>query len=293
MAYLYGKPLADILVAQACAYAATLPAPPHLAVLLVGENPNSLVYINAKRKAAERAGIKFTLHHLPAVSTRADIHAVIETLNNDPHTHGLILQLPLPETLWHEKEYFLSAIALHKDVDGLTPANQLQLKQNDINSLTPATPLGVMRLLAHAGVVLLHKQVVVIGRSQLVGAPLAVLLEQAGAHVQVCHRQTPDIAAHTRHADIIISAAGHPGLITPDMLTSGVVLVDVGLTTAQEAHGKRILLGDMHPACGEKAAYITPVPGGVGPMTVACLLTNVIDAAYTQQGLPKPVWQLA
>ena len=260
---------------------------PHLAVILVGDDPASVSYVTAKQRAAEEIGMEAEIHRHagsgdPAAVTAA-IKALIERLNGDPAVHGLILQLPAPEGV--DEELLLRTIEPGKDVDGLHPVNQGRLLQGRARYY-PATPHGVQQLLIRSGNDPGGKAVVITGRSTLVGLPLALMLLQkragANATVTVCHTATRDLGSFTRRADILVAAAGQPGMITADMVKPGAVVIDVGVHRVEDPTRKRgyRLVGDVDfEAVREQAAFITPVPGGVGPMTVAMLLTNVARAA--------------
>lgn len=254
---------------------------PRLDVVLVGQNPASKIYVNMKGKTAQSVGIDFHLHTLPATTSAADLTAVLQNLNHNPAVHGILLQLPLPEHL--DRLQALNTIAPHKDVDGLTDASLLALEHNR-PGLRPCTPLGIMRLLAWAKVPLRGAHAVVVGRSRIVGKPVATMLDQADATVSVCHSKTVDLAAHIRQADIVIAAAGTPNLITSDMLKPQAVVIDVGINSYVDSQGISRLRGDCdYASCAAVAKYITPVPGGVGPMTVTTLMTNLLDAVALQQ----------
>ena len=260
---------------------------PHLAVILLGDDPASASYVTAKQRAAEETGMEAEIHRHagsgdPAAVTAAS-KALIERLNGDPTVHGMILQLPVPEGV--DEELLLRTIEPGKDVDGLHPVNQGRLLQGRARYY-PATPHGVQQLLIRSGNDPGGKAVVITGRSTLVGLPLALMLLQkragANATVTVCHTATRDLGSFTRRADILVTAAGQPGMITADMVKPGAVVIDVGAHRVDDPTRKRgyRLVGDVDfEAVREQAAFITPVPGGVGPMTVAMLLTNVARAA--------------
>ena len=260
---------------------------PHLAVILLGDDPASASYVTAKQRAAEETGMEAEIHRHagsgdPAAVTAAS-KALIERLNGDPTVHGTILQLPVPEGV--DEELLLRTIEPGKDVDGLHPVNQGRLLQGRARYY-PATPHGVQQLLIRSGNDPGGKAVVITGRSTLVGLPLALMLLQkragANATVTVCHTATRDLGSFTRRADILVAAAGQPGMITADMVKPGAVVIDVGVHRVDDPTRKRgyRLVGDVDfEAVREQAAFITPVPGGVGPMTVAMLLTNVARAA--------------
>ena len=260
---------------------------PHLAVILVGENPASASYVRGKQRAGQETGIRVVIHKLETEldprQTERRIRDRIELLNADADVHGIILQLPLPEGV--DADTLLDRIDPLKDVDGLHPTNQGRILQGRERYL-PATPHGVQQLLVRSGADPGGKHVVIVGRSRLVGMPLAAMLAQkrqgANATVTVCHTHTQDLHAVTRTADILVAATGRPGTITADMVHDGVTVIDVGVNRVEDASRKRgyRLVGDVDFASvSEVASAITPVPGGVGPMTVAMLLNNVTRAA--------------
>jgi methylenetetrahydrofolate dehydrogenase (NADP+)/methenyltetrahydrofolate cyclohydrolase len=246
----------------------------------VGVDEGSAAYVRSKRKAALEVGLRAEEHHLPADTTTAEVRAVVERLNADAAVDGILVQLPLPAGC--DERAILDAIAPEKDVDGLHPVNAGKLAAGRDDGLVPCTPLGVMRLLAEAGCDPRGKDAVVIGRSPLVGRPMAHLLVRADATVTVCHAQTRDLEAKVRGAEIVVAAAGSPGLVLAGWIRPGAVVIDVGLTRG--ADGK--LHGDVEPSAAERAAAITPVPGGVGPMTIAGLLANALRAALLRAGAP-------
>ena len=266
---------------------------PGLAVILVGEDPASQSYVKAKAKASAEIGIRGDVHRLEGTGapaeTEAETRALIEALNADPKVDGIIVQLPLPDGV--AAEALLRAIDPRKDVDGLHPENQGHLLQGAPRFL-PATPHGVQQLLVRTGNDPGGKHVVIAGRSKLVGMPLAAMLLQkragANATVTVCHTGTPDIALHTRQAEILVAAMGRPGGITAEMVRPGAVVIDVGVNRVDDesrARGYR-LVGDVDfEPVRAKASFITPVPGGVGPMTVTMLLTNVVRAARERRSV--------
>lgn len=255
---------------------AALPAPPGLATILVGDDPASAVYVRMKREDSAEVGIE-SFHHEPGgdVSQEA-LAALIESLNADERVHGILLQLPLPDHL--DQDPLIALIDPAKDVDGLTPISAGLLVQGHPEAIAPCTPSGVMELLREAEVELEGARAVVIGRSILVGKPLAALLLAANATVTHCHSRTRDLAAVCREADVIVAAAGMPGLVTAEMVREGATVIDVG---TNRVDGK--LVGDVEfESVRERAGAITPVPGGVGPMTRAMLLVNTLDAARSR-----------
>ena len=244
---------------------------PHLAVILVGENAASQTYVRSKERACQNAGIRSTVLRLPETCTAEELEERIQALNADPGVHGILVQLPLPGHL--DSDRILEKIAPEKDVDGFHRVNMGSLVLNR-PGFVPCTPLGIMHLLERSGINPCGKHAVVVGRSHIVGRPMALLLLSADATVTVCHSRTGDLASYTRQADILIAAAGKPGIIKPDMVKPGAVVIDVGINRVD---GK--LTGDVDEGVRDVAGYLTPVPGGVGPMTVAMLLQNTLQAA--------------
>jgi methylenetetrahydrofolate dehydrogenase (NADP+) / methenyltetrahydrofolate cyclohydrolase len=249
---------------------------PGLATILVGDDPASAVYVRMKREDCAQVGIE-SFHHEPGGDvSREELAELIEACNADARVHGILLQLPLPDHL--DQDALIPLIGREKDVDGLTPANAGLLAQGREEALVPCTPAGVMELLAHANVELEGARAVVIGRSILVGKPLATLLLAANATVTHCHSRTRDLAAVCREADVICAAVGRLSTVTADMVREGAVVIDVGTNRTDDG-----LRGDVDfDAVREKAGAITPVPGGVGPMTRAMLLSNTVRAARAQ-----------
>jgi methylenetetrahydrofolate dehydrogenase (NADP+)/methenyltetrahydrofolate cyclohydrolase len=246
---------------------------PGLAVVLVGEDPASAVYVRNKVKDCAEVGIASTLDRLPADTTEAALLARIAALNADPAVHGILVQLPLPKHI--DEHRVIESIAPAKDADGFHVSNVGQLVVGQ-PLFRPCTPYGVMKMLEHAGTRLDGAEAVVIGRSNIVGKPQALMLLAAGATVTVCHSRTKDLPAHTRRADVLVAAVGRPNLVTADMVKPGATVIDVGMNRG--ADGK--LCGDVDFAgVSQVAGAITPVPGGVGPMTRAMLLVNTIEAA--------------
>lgn len=246
---------------------------PGLAIVQVGQHAPSDIYVGKKVEACAKAGIRADVQHYPANITDAFLLARIRELNADPNVHGILVQLPLPDTL--STKVILDAIDPDKDVDGLHPLNIGRLHAGR-PGLVPCTPLGVMRLLADHHVDLKGKHAVVVGRSAIVGRPMSWLLLRAHATVTTCHRHTPDTQAHAARADVLVVAVGRPGLVTADWVKPGAVVVDVGINRIP---GGRVVGDVAFDEVAERASAITPVPGGVGPMTVAMLLQNVLDAA--------------
>jgi methylenetetrahydrofolate dehydrogenase (NADP+)/methenyltetrahydrofolate cyclohydrolase len=251
---------------------------PGLAVVLVGEDPASSVYVRNKVKDCGEVGIASTLDRLPADTTEDALLARIAVLNADPSVHGILVQLPLPAHI--DAHRVIEAISPAKDADGFHVSN-VGLLLTGQPLFRPCTPYGVMKMLEHAGARLDGAEAVVIGRSNIVGKPQALMLLAEGATVTICHSRTRDLAAHTRRADIIVAAVGRIGLVTADMVKPGAIVIDVGMNRG--ADGK--LCGDVDfAAVREVASAITPVPGGVGPMTRAMLLVNTIEAAERAAG---------
>ena len=261
---------------------------PGLVTILVGADPASQVYVGAKEKTSKELGIYSERYDLPEETTQAELMKLIDQLNKDPKIHGILVQLPLPKHL--NEEEVLYAISPKKDVDGFHPVNLGKLIIGKPDYL-PCTPAGIQQLLIRSGTKIEGAEVVVVGRSNIVGKPIANILlqkqEGANATVTVCHTRTQNISLHTKRADIIIVAAGKPKAVTADMVREGVVVIDVGVNeVGRTAEGKRILVGDVDfDAVKEKARAITPVPGGVGPMTITMLMLNTLKAAKLAAGL--------
>jgi methylenetetrahydrofolate dehydrogenase (NADP+) / methenyltetrahydrofolate cyclohydrolase len=248
-----------------------------LATILVGDDPASDVYVSLKHKDANEVGMRPIDERLPGDTSEADVLALVAELNADDGVDGLLVQTPVPDHL--DEFRILASVQPEKDVDGLTPRNAGRLYRCR-NGHVGATPLGVMRLLAEYRVPTAGARAVVIGRSPIVGKPMALLLLQANATVTVCHSRTDDLARHTLDADIVVVAVGVPGLVTADMVKAGATVIDVGITRTEAG-----LVGDVDPGVAELAAYLTPVPGGVGPMTRAMLLASTVKAARYRRGL--------
>jgi len=245
---------------------------PHLAVILVGENAASQVYVRNKENACIHAGIRSTIIRLPEVCTQDELENAVLSLNKDESVHGILVQLPLPKGL--DEARVLALIDPDKDVDGFHAMNSGRL-MNGQPSFVPCTPLGVMKLLEAYQIPTRGKHAVIIGRSNIVGKPMAMLLLAADATVTICHSKTANLAEITRQADILVAAVGKPNFVTGDMIRQGAAVVDVGINRVDDG-----LVGDVHAEQAEKvASYLTPVPGGVGQMTIAMLLSNTLDAA--------------
>jgi methylenetetrahydrofolate dehydrogenase (NADP+)/methenyltetrahydrofolate cyclohydrolase len=257
---------------------------PGLTVVLVGGDPASAAYVAAKEKACAEVGIRSETTRLSAAALQLDVLAVVQRLNEDSSVHGILVQMPLPRHI--EPEAIIQCVRPEKDVDGFHPVNLGKLLAGSTDGFAPCTPAGIQRLLREYGVETRGADCVIVGRSNIVGKPLAALLMRQGsgadATVTVCHSRTRDLAAHTRRADILIVAAGRPRMITAEMVKAGAVVVDVGVNRVpdpQRKSGAR-LVGDVDfESVSRVASMITPVPGGVGPMTIAMLLTNTVRAA--------------
>lgn len=254
---------------------------PGLATVLVGENPASATYVRMKQKRCAEVGIRSIGHDLPEDITQKDLEELVGALNADPEVNGILVQLPLPDHI--DEEAVLNTIDLGKDVDGFHPVNIGRLAMKGRNPLfIPCTPYGIMVLLERSGVQLSGSEAVVLGRSNIVGLPVAMLLQKANATVTICHSRTRDLAVHTREADILVAAIGRRELVTGDMVKPGAAVIDVGTNQKEDPTKKRgyRLVGDVEfDSVKEVAGAITPVPGGVGPMTIAMLLKNTLRAA--------------
>ena len=262
---------------------------PGLVVVLVGDDPASTVYVRSKARACDEAGMRGETIRLPATTSTVELLAIVDRLNADPAVHGILVQMPLPRGL--DADAVLRRIDPAKDVDGFHPVNVGLLSIGDVDGFAPCTPAGVQVMLQEHGVETRGADVVIVGRSNIVGKPMAALLMQssADATVTICHSRTRDLAEHTRRADIVIAAVGRPGTITGDMIKAGAVVIDVGINRIADrtAPGGTRLVGDVDLASvREVARLVTPVPGGVGPMTIAMLLHNTVRAARRAAGLP-------
>lgn len=262
---------------------------PGLGVILVGDDPASKSYVTAKEKACHDIGIYSDDNRLPASTSQAELLALIRKMNADPRINGILVQLPLPKGI-NESEVLL-AIDPDKDVDGFHPTNVGRMVVGE-KAFLPCTPHGVVQMLARSGVAIEGAHVVIVGRSNIVGKPLANMLMAKGRHanatVTVCHTRTRDIAGFTRQADIVIAAAGRPNTVTADMIREGAVVIDVGVNRVEDSSKKQgfRLVGDVDfEGCKAKASMITPVPGGVGPMTITMLLFNTVESARRAHGL--------
>ncbi|WP_420392664.1 bifunctional 5,10-methylenetetrahydrofolate dehydrogenase/5,10-methenyltetrahydrofolate cyclohydrolase [Acuticoccus sp.] len=275
-----GKAAAARITDEVARRAARLPVRPGLAVVIVGEDPASVVYVRMKSATAEALGFHSVQHTLPAETTQAELVALVAALNADPAVHGILVQLPLPAHL--DPPATIAAIDPDKDVDGLTVANAGRLAVGDPRAIVPCTPLGCLALIeAERGADLSGLDAVVVGRSRLVGLPMALLLAKANATVTIAHSRTADVAALARRADILVAAAGRPRVIDGAAIKPGATVIDVGtnrVADASRASGSR-LVGDVAFEEATAASAITPVPGGVGPMTIAMLMRNTLEAA--------------
>ena len=250
-----------------------------LAVVIVGNNPASRVYVNNKKKSCAEVGFESFEYALPEETTEEELLALVDKLNNDPKVNGILVQLPLPKQI--NENAVINAIRPEKDVDAFHPENVGHIMIGDYSFL-PCTPAGVMELIAETGVEVSGKNCVVIGRSNIVGKPMAMLLLHKNGTVTITHSKTQNLKEICANADILVAAVGKAGFVTPDMIKEGAVVIDVGMN--RNAEGK--LCGDVDfNACCEKAGYITPVPGGVGPMTIAMLMRNTLTAAKQQNNI--------
>ena len=282
-----GKKLAAETRAEIAAGVAALKAEkgvtPGLAVILVGDNPASVSYVTAKEKACREAGMYSREIRLPAETPEQVVVETVKALNADPAIHGILVQLPLPKGISEKK--VVDAIAAEKDVDGFTPVNVGRMLIGE-DCFLPCTPHGIVKLIEVTGMDIAGKHAVVIGRSNIVGKPVAALLARKGPHanatVTLCHTGTPDLSVYTKTADVVVVAAGRPNTLTGDMLKPGAVVIDVGVNRVPDAtkpKGYRLCGDADFASCAEVAAAITPVPGGVGPMTITMLLWNTPESA--------------
>ncbi len=261
---------------------------PGLGTVLVGDDPGSRAYVGGKHKDCAEVGIASIREDLPGDATQADIEAAVSRLNADPACTGYIVQLPLPKGI--DTNRILELVDPAKDADGLHPTNlgRLVLRVSEaVDSPLPCTPRGIIELMSRHGITLAGKDVVVVGRGTTVGRSIGLLLtrREHNATVTLTHTGTLDLAEHSRHADVIVAAAGVPGIITADIVKPGAIVLDVGVTrVVDDATGKTRLAGDVDPGVAEVAAWVSPNPGGVGPMTRAMLLANVVDSAEAQAG---------
>ncbi|MFA6036026.1 MAG: bifunctional 5,10-methylenetetrahydrofolate dehydrogenase/5,10-methenyltetrahydrofolate cyclohydrolase [Candidatus Micrarchaeia archaeon] len=274
-----GKKMAEEILVEVKAEVSKLSGKPCLAVVLVGQDPASKIYVTRKSEACKKAGIVAQDYRLPAETSEKELLELIDRLNKDAAVNGILVQLPLPKHI--NENVVTGVVASGKDVDGFAPENVRKLEEGGEVGFGPATPLGIMEMLRRLKVKVKGKDAVVIGRSAIVGRPVAAMLRNAGAHVIVCHSKTPNVADEAAKADILVVAVGKPKLVTGEMVKKGAIVIDVG--TNRMENGK--LVGDVDfDAARKKASMITPVPGGVGPMTIALLLRNVVKAYRLQGG---------
>lgn len=280
-----GKQLAENLRGEIAAGTAALKAKtgvtPGLAVILVGDNPASVSYVTAKEKACVEAGMLSKEIRLSAETTEVELIEIVKELNSDPEVHGILVQLPVPKHI--REKAVIDAIAPEKDVDGFTPVNVGKMMIGD-ECFLPCTPHGIIKLIEFSGMNIKGKHAVVIGRSNIVGKPVAALLarKETNATVTLCHTGTPDVSVYTKQADIVVVAAGRPNTVTGDMLKPGAVVIDVGVNRIPDPtrpKGFRLVGDADFDSCAEVASAITPVPGGVGPMTITMLLWNTLEGA--------------
>jgi methylenetetrahydrofolate dehydrogenase (NADP+)/methenyltetrahydrofolate cyclohydrolase len=276
-----GKALAAKVRAQVAEDVRAFGEPVCLATVLVGDDPASHIYVSRKHEASREAGIESRDHRFPDETPESEVLDLLSTLNADDDVDGILVQLPLPAHM--DEPTVTRAVDPAKDVDGFHPLNAGRLFLGEPLHV-PATPLGVMRMLEEYGVELEGREAVVIGRSEIVGKPMAMLLLAEHATVTICHSRTVDLAAHARRADVLVAAVGRPGLVTPDMVKPGATIIDVGVNRTEAG-----IVGDVDKAVAEVAGLMTPVPGGVGPMTIAMLLSNTLRAArHRRLGLAVP-----
>lgn len=286
-----GKAIAEAVRQEAAAEVARLQAQtgqvPTLAAVLVGENPASQTYVNSKGKACLEAGMGSITHKLPATATQAEVEDLVRALNADPAVNGILVQLPLPKSL--DEQAVLDLISLAKDVDGFHPMNIGQLVMKGRKPLfIPCTPNGCIELLVRSGIPIAGADAVVVGRSNIVGIPVAALLNNADATVTICHSRTRNLPDVVRRSDIVVAAIGKPGYVRGDWIKPGAAVIDVGINRIEDPTKKSgfRLVGDVaFDEAVEVAGAITPVPGGVGPMTIAMLLTNTVRGFKIQHGL--------
>ncbi len=282
MLELSGPPVAEAVYQELQAQLAKLSYVPHLRVVRLGEDPASVSYVRLKDRQARKLGLFSQVDVFPESTSQEELLAHIARLNADPQVDGILVQSPVPPHV--DFNTVLEAISPVKDVDGLTPTNAGRLWMG-LEALESCTPAGVMRILRYYQIPLMGREVVIVGRSNLVGKPLAALMLRAHATVTLAHSRTQDLAAVCRRADVLVAAVGKVGLITPEMVRPGAVVVDVGINrVGQNEKGRDILVGDVAPEVAEVASALTPVPGGVGPMTVAMLLHNTVVAAMRRRG---------
>jgi len=274
-----GRKMADEILAEVTAEVGKLKGRPCLAVVLVGEDAASKIYVTRKSEACKKAGIEARDYRLPPETSEKELLELIDRLNKDAGVNGILVQLPLPKQI--NENVVTGVVSSGKDVDGFAPENVRKLEAGGKEGFAPATPLGIMEMLRRLKVRVKGKKAVVIGRSAIVGRPVAAMLRNAGANVVVCHSKTPNVGEEAKKADILVVAVGKVGVVRGDMVKKGAVVIDVG--TNRLENGK--LVGDVEFEGARKmASMITPVPGGVGPMTIAMLLKNVVKAYKLQGG---------
>jgi methylenetetrahydrofolate dehydrogenase (NADP+)/methenyltetrahydrofolate cyclohydrolase len=282
MLVLSGPPVAEAVYQELKAHLHQLSFVPHLRVVRLGEDPASVAYVRLKSRQARRLGLSSQVDVFPASTSQNELLAHIAELNADPGVDGILVQSPVPKQI--DFNTVLEAICPLKDVDGLTPANAGRLWMG-LDGLESCTPAGVIRILKHYQVPLSGREAVIVGRSNLVGKPLAAMLLRENATVTLAHSRTQGLASVCCRAELLVAAVGRVRLITPDMVRPGAVVVDVGINrVGQSVRGRDILVGDVAPEVAEVASALTPVPGGVGPMTVAMLLHNTVVAATRRRG---------
>lgn len=282
MLELAGPPVAEAVYEELKTRLAQMPYVPHLRVVRLGEDPASVSYVRLKDRQARKLGLSSQVDVFPEDTSQDELLAHIARLNADPEVDGILVQSPVPKQV--DFNTVLEAISPLKDVDGLTPANAGRLWMG-LEALESCTPAGVMRILKHYQISLSGKEVVIVGRSNLVGKPLAAMMLREHATVTLAHSRTQDLPAVCRRADVLVAAVGRVRLITPEMVRPGAVVVDVGINRiGQNERGRDILVGDVAPEVAQVASALTPVPGGVGPMTVAMLLHNTVVAATRRRG---------
>jgi methylenetetrahydrofolate dehydrogenase (NADP+)/methenyltetrahydrofolate cyclohydrolase len=287
-----GRAIAGRIRGEIAAAAATLAGEagvqPGLAAVLVGDDPASAAYVRSKQKACEEAGFRSRVLRLPAETAEQELLRQVEALNRDPEIHGILVQLPLPAHM--DEGVVVRSVEPAKDVDGFHPLNVGRVALGELeDAFVPATPAGILRLLDQAEIELRGAEAVVVGRSAIVGKPTAALLLQRSATVTVCHSATRDLPSHTRRADVLVVAVGKPGVVTGGMIKPGAVVIDVGINRIPDPDGgKGRLVGDVDfESVSAVAGWLTPVPGGVGPMTIAMLLDNTLRAARRSTGIER------
>ena len=273
--------LRENIKAQVAAFTAAGKRPPGLAVVIVGQDPASQIYVRNKHLATEAAGMKSVMKVLPETASQQQVLAVVQELNADPSIDGILVQLPVPKHI--DSKSVIDAIAVEKDVDGFNPENIGLLAQRTPR-LRPCTPYGCMKMLEHAGIDPKGMDAVVLGQSNIVGRPAALELLMRGATITVCHSQTKDLIGHVKRADIVVAGIGKPEFVKGEWIKPGAIVLDVGINRLPS--GK--VVGDVEfAAASERAAWITPVPGGVGPMTIAMLIQNTLEAYQFREGLVR------